>query len=66
MQAGFHYVANTPCRKIWTTLAVQNDRGLSFYKACSFHKFARQMEGKVPKSQILVDGAGFEPAAFCV
>lgn len=41
MQAGFHYAAKRRHRKIWTTLASQNDRGLRFYKACGFHKLAQ-------------------------
>ncbi len=40
-QAGFHYVTQTPHRKIWTTLAVQNSRGLRFYKSCGFHEVAQ-------------------------
>ena len=41
MQAGFHYAAKMPYKKIWTTLAVQNDRGLGFYKSFGFREIAQ-------------------------
>lgn len=41
MQAGFYYAVKAPHRKIWTTLASQNDRGLHFYKTCGFYELAQ-------------------------
>lgn len=41
MQAGFHYIATTRHQNIWTTLAVQNSRGLGFYKSCGFREIAQ-------------------------
>lgn len=36
MQAGFNYTSKMNFKKIWTTLAAQNESALRFYQACGF------------------------------
>ncbi|MEK7171697.1 MAG: GNAT family N-acetyltransferase [Patescibacteria group bacterium] len=41
MQAGFNYTFELNFKKIWTTLAAQNESALHFYQACGFKPISK-------------------------